>query len=290
MPQPSRREREDARRRETAAAGQRRRAGDRKKRILAGTIALVVLLSTVGAGIAATRGTTTSSATTSSTRPPTTTGSTLPTRNDYPATGIEPVPAVAGTTLTGPTPCPATDGSAERTTSFAEAPPMCIDTGRFYRAVVNTTAGPLTFQLNPRLAPQSTNAFVVLATYGYYDGQPIRRIEPTAWFEAGGRFADGAAPTGFEIPNEAPVAGQIFTAGTIAMIGENPTSGPDRGAFLVATFENAPTIDQGVSSFGILLDGASTLVAIDRLGSRDGLPARPVRIDSVTVTPGVPIP
>src|SRR5688572_5413942 len=32
-----------------------------------------------------------------------------------------------GASVTGDTPCPAADGSAERTTSFEKAPPMCID-------------------------------------------------------------------------------------------------------------------------------------------------------------------
>ena len=256
--------------------------------VIAAVIAVVVLLSTVAAGIAATRGTPTASSTTT-TSTPSITDTTRRSAADYPATGVAPVPAEAGAALTGPTPCPAADGSSPRTTSFEQPPPLCIDPTRFYSAVVTTTAGTMTFQLNPDRAPESVNAFVVLAGYGYYDGQPITRIEPTAWFEAGGLFADGTSADAFPIPDEVPAAGQIFTSGTIAMTGDG-TPGTNRGAFLVATFENAPAIDPGVTSFGIMLDGAATLAAIDRLGSQDGLPVRPVRIESVTVTAGAAIP
>ena len=35
-----------------------------------------------------------------------------------------------GAAITGETPCPAADGSAERTTAFAAAPPTCIDAAK----------------------------------------------------------------------------------------------------------------------------------------------------------------
>src|SRR5687767_9996477 len=40
----------------------------------------------------------------------------------------------AGAAITGDTPCPAADGSAERTTSFEKAPPTCIDPAKSYTA------------------------------------------------------------------------------------------------------------------------------------------------------------
>src|SRR5688500_13267605 len=38
----------------------------------------------------------------------------------------------AGATIDGPTPCPEADGSSERTTTFAEPPPTCIDPAKTY--------------------------------------------------------------------------------------------------------------------------------------------------------------
>src|SRR6478736_4018382 len=52
-----------------------------------------------------------------------------------------PTPAPVGASITGPTPCPAEDGSSPRVTGFAEAPARCIDPDSFYLATVTTTRG-----------------------------------------------------------------------------------------------------------------------------------------------------
>jgi cyclophilin family peptidyl-prolyl cis-trans isomerase len=280
-----RRRRAQHEQRRRTGAEERRRASRRRTRIVAAVVAGLVVLSTFAGVFATVRsdGETSASSTTSGV-PSTTT----PVTASYPATGAEPAPAAPGVALTGPTPCPPEDGSAPRTTQFAEPPPTCIDLGRFHTAVITTSAGPLTFQLNPSRAPETTNAFVVLARYHFYDGLPITRIRPRAWFEAGTTFA-GDGSWGFPIPDEVPPAGQIFTPGTIAMAGEPGQPGTNRGGLLVATLDQAPSISDEVTSFGILLDGAPTLAAIDRAASQDGLPTSTITIESVTVTPGPPL-
>ena len=47
----------------------------------------------------------------------------------------------AGAAITGETPCPPADGSAERTTSFEQAPPMCIDPAKTYTATLDDHRG-----------------------------------------------------------------------------------------------------------------------------------------------------
>jgi len=94
-----------------------------------------------------------------------------------------------GATIDGPTPCPPADGSAERTTSFSEAPPMCIDPAKDYTAVFDTTAGPITVELDAATNPATVNNFVVLARYHYYDDTAIFRADQS--FE----IIQGGAPT-----------------------------------------------------------------------------------------------
>ena len=135
------------------------------------------------------------------------------------------------------------------------------------------------------------NDFVVLARYHFYDGLAVTHIEPQGWFDVGLTLGGGQAATapGFTIPDEVPPQGQIFTAGTIAMTGTPGRPGTNRGALLFATFENAPNIDQGVTSFGIMLDGQSTLTAINAAASADGQPTEAITIRSITVTEAGPI-
>ncbi len=86
---------------------------------------------------------------------PTATGS------DAPAVDI--VLPGPGASVTGATPCPAADGSAERTTSFEDAPPMCIDPAKSYTATLTTTEGDIVIALDSTNAPITVNNFVVLA-------------------------------------------------------------------------------------------------------------------------------
>jgi cyclophilin family peptidyl-prolyl cis-trans isomerase len=224
--------------------------------------------------------------TSSSTAPPTTTDPALP------PTGATPIAAPMGGTLDGPTPCPAEDGSSPRITLFAQAPTTCIDPSYFYIATITTSVGEMTVQLNPRRAPQTVNAFVVLAGYHFYDGQPVTSVSSLASFTIGLDFTgpDAERAPGFTIPDEVPAQGQIFTPGTLAMSGTPGSPGTNRGQLLVATFQNAAGIDQGVTGFGIMLSGDEVLAAIDSLATQDGLPAEPVTITAVRVARSSAIP
>ena len=57
-----------------------------------------------------------------------------------------------GRSITGETPCPATDGSEERATSFESAPVNCLEDGKTYTAVVTTNKGEFSILLDPSKA------------------------------------------------------------------------------------------------------------------------------------------
>ncbi len=281
-PPNSRRQRELARQqaRATANAAARDRTR-RRQRLAAAILAVVIVLALLGAYIGASRSSDSSSG-------PTTTLPSGPTTSAIPPTGITPPPATPGGSLTGPTPCPAADGSSARITSFAEAPPMCIDTTHFQRAVISTTKGDLTVQLDAGRTPNTVNDFVVLSRYHFYDGQPVTDITNRKSFTVGLSFT--SPNTMFDIPNEIAPAGQIFTPGAIAMVGTGGVGSPSRGQFLIATFEQAADLDDRNTAFGTMLDGFDTLLAINALGSKSGQPTAVVTITGITITQGGLIP
>ena len=281
MPRPSsaRRRSEITRQKQAAAAESRARRDRRRKQILAGAVVVVVVLSTVGAFLGARS---------SSSSSPTTAVPTTTTTMAIPADGVTPEPAAPGATITGPTPCPAEDGSSPRTTSFAEAPPMCIDTGYFHTATITTTSGTMTVQLNPSQSPSSVNDFIVLARYHFYDGQPITSVAARAGFTIGTSFEGGGDTPGFAIAPEQPAGGIVFTPGSLAI---RPTSASGAGAQLVvSTFEAAPANDQDVNPLGIMLSGDELLTAVDALASQSGEPTAPVVIITITISRSSPIP
>ncbi len=71
----------------------------------------------------------------------------------------------------------ATMSVTARASLFTGAPAMVIDPTHTYQAVITTTKGKLTFNLDAADAPQSVNNFVVLAQMGYWDNFPINYVQ-----------------------------------------------------------------------------------------------------------------
>jgi cyclophilin family peptidyl-prolyl cis-trans isomerase len=95
-------------------------------------------------------------------------------------------PPPEGKTISGDTPCPAADGSSERTTKFEKAPPMCIDAAKTYKATIDTNVGLIKLTLDAKNMPGTTNNFVVLSRYKYYDGTALFRVDSSIDIIQGG--------------------------------------------------------------------------------------------------------
>ncbi len=272
-----RRQQQLARQKAQAASTARQQKDRRRKQLAAGAVAVIVVLSTLGAFLGSR----------SSSSKPTTT--TVPTSTTLQTNGITPPAAALGATLTGATPCPAEDGSSTRTTSFASAPSMCIETDHFYTATITTSKGPMTVQLNPRVSPQTVNTFIVLSRYHYYDGQPVISVRTRASFTIGMAFSGGTNQPGFAIPGEVPAKGTVFTPGALSMTLASASAGIG-GQLVVATFDQAPDNDQQVTPLGIMLSGDTTIAAINTLASQSGKPTSLVTIQSISIVRSGAIP
>jgi hypothetical protein len=208
-------------------------------------------------------------------------------RPDAPVAEVVDLPAPApGEALTGPTPCPAADGSSPRVTAFAEPPPTCTQAGSAYEAVVTTSAGVLRFQLDAATAPGAVNNLAVLAGYHFYDGQPITGAFARTAAVASIVF-DPPAPTpppGYGLPREGP-EDRAYVPGSLAFVPDTD-AGAYGAALAVLTFEGVADLPPGLTSFGVLdtgPDSAATLAALERAASADGTPTEVVTITSVAV-------
>lgn len=208
------------------------------------------------------------------------------------ATGAATDPtATSAATPTDPvattTECPPADGSAPRTTEFAQAPPMCIDPAKSYTAQIETSAGPLTIELDAAQAPLTVNNFVVLARYHFYDGITCHRAIPGFMVQCGDPEGTGSGGPGYAFADELPADG-AYQIGSVAMA----NSGPDTNGsqFFMITGEQGVALPPNYSLFGQITDGLdTTLVALDELGNPDPAangvpPVSPIEITSVTIT------
>ncbi len=194
-----------------------------------------------------------------------------------------------GGSVSGATKCPKTDGSEKRVTTFKQAPPMCIDASKTYTATFDTSEGVIDVKLDTKRTPKTTNNFVVLSRYKYYDGTPIFRTDPSIDIIQGGGPNNTSGP-GYTIDDE---GGKFsYTPGDLVMA---RSSGANSGGaqFFFATGDKTSLLDsQGTYvTFGHVTNDASlkVLQAIIALHKADnsgmgGAPSRTVTINSVIIT------
>jgi cyclophilin family peptidyl-prolyl cis-trans isomerase len=210
------------------------------------------------------------------------------------AAGDTTVPAtttttIAGRTITGKTPCPATDGTEVRAGAFEQAPPSCTDRGASYTAIVTTNLGEYTIELDADAAPRTVNNFVVLARYGYFDGTSCHRAIPGFMVQCGDPTGTGAGGPGYEFDDELPKAG-AYEIGSVAMANAGPDTNGSQ--FFVVTGEAGVSLPPSYTLFGRVTDGLDTTIpALDAAGNpapeSNGVPPlRPIVIQSVRIVEG----
>ena len=190
-----------------------------------------------------------------------------------------------GEQIEGDTKCPATDGTAVRTTNFTKAPPMCIDAKKSYTATFDTSEGAIEIALNTKKTPKTVNNFVTLSRYKYYDSSFIFRTDLNLDIIQGGGESNTDDP-GYTIEDEGN--GYKYTEGDIVMA---RTGAPNSagGQFFIVTGPNASALDsQGTYVvFGKISKGLDVAKAIIGLnagsGQLGGAPSRAVKIASVTI-------
>lgn len=220
-----------------------------------------------------------------------TTTTTEPATDDGGADDDEGSPEVVlpgqGASITGETPCPPADGSAERTTSFEQAPPMCIDPARTYTATIKTTEGDIVVELDAEGAPETVNNFVVLARYHYYDDVPFHRIIPGFMNQAGDPVGPvpGTGGPGYTIPDELPTGDDPYPTGTLAMANTGqPNSGG--GQWFITVEGGGDQLTPTYSAFGRVVEGQDVVDEINQHGdaATNGTPTKIVTITTIEIT------
>ncbi|HEX9775924.1 MAG TPA: peptidylprolyl isomerase [Actinomycetota bacterium] len=104
--------------------------------------------------------------------------------------------------------------------SFDAPPCRFIARDSKYIAILDTSAGEVTLQLEPRLADDTVNNFVFLALAGFYDGMRIHRVESDeehAFVQMGDPGGTGRGNAGYEIEAETPSPLARYVRGVVAM-------------------------------------------------------------------------
>ena len=162
------------------------------------------------------------------------------------------------------------------------------------KAVIATSLGQITIELNQEKAPQTVENFLAYVNSGFYDGTIFHRVIEGFMIQGGGMDKEmKTKPTNPSIENEAN-NGLSNLHGTIAMARtSNPHSATAQ--FFINTEDNRGLDFQseteqgwGYCVFGKVTDGIEVVIAIDekptttRNGHQD-VPEENVTIDKVTL-------
>lgn len=168
-----------------------------------------------------------------------------------------------------------------------DAPPeLVIDPARSYTAIMNTSCGEITIELDATQAPATVNSFVFLAREGFYDGLTFHRIVTDFVDQGGDPNGDGTGGPGYELPDEPPADG--YRAGEVFMANSGPgTSGSQ--FFITVNAESAEGLATTgpFSILGQVTNGLDVAEKINTFGNATGgAPSRTIYIFSVTIEEG----
>lgn len=190
-----------------------------------------------------------------------------------------------------PTACGADQPPAPAELSFEAAVDQGIAADAAVTAVLTTSCGNLTIQLDPAMAPETVNSFVFLANEGYFDGTPMHRILPEFVIQGGDPTGTGFGSPGYRPTDEFPPAGTTYDVGDVAMAN---SGGPNTAGsqFFIVLEENQLHVSFEFTKFGRLVGSEDTIAAIRsvplgfNIGGEASRPLESVYIESVDITIG----
>lgn len=151
--------------------------------------------------------------------------------------------------------------SETRKTSFSSAGQV-LESGKDYRAVVETSKGRLVLDLFQDDAPITVNNFVFLALHKYYDGIIFHRVLEDFMAQTGDPTGTGRGGPGYTFQDETNNGKRHDSKGILSMANAGPNT---NGSQFFITFIVTPWLDGKHTVFGKVLEGSDVLDALTRI-------------------------
>lgn len=190
-----------------------------------------------------------------------------------------------------PTACGGEIPPAPADLTFEAAEDQEIPDDAVVTAVLTTSCGDITLELDPSVAPETVNSFVFLAREGYFDGSPMHRVDPNFIIQGGDPTGTGVGGPGYAPTNEFPDPLATYDIGDVAMANAAGTAGSQ--FFIVLEENNLHLSGSQFTKFGSVVGSEDAIADIRAVplgfNNLDANPARPLEsiyIESVTITVG----
>lgn len=132
---------------------------------------------------------------------------------------------------------------------------MTFEAGKKYSAVIHTSKGDITCDLNHEKAPLGVTNFIQLSQGKFYDGLKFHRVEPGFVIQGGDPSGNGTGGPGYTIPGE---IGLPHVKGALAWARLGDEVNPQRrssGSQFYITLAPTPFLDGGYAVFGVTTAG-----------------------------------
>jgi len=145
-------------------------------------------------------------------------------------------------------------------------------------ATMQTTEGPITFELFDEDAPKTVENFRRLASDGFYDGLSFHRIIAEFMIQGGCPLGTGTGGPGYSFEDE--INPHKVVRGALAMANAGPNTNGSQ--FFIVTADACPWLDGKHTVFGQVTDGMDVVERLDAVPT-DGrdMPNEPVGIQSL---------
>jgi cyclophilin family peptidyl-prolyl cis-trans isomerase len=169
-----------------------------------------------------------------------------------------------------------------QTDETMKQPKMTIDKNKTYTALMKTTMGDITLELNAKQTPVTVNNFVYLAKKKFYDNVIFHRVIKGFMIQGGDPTGTGSGGPGYRFADE-KFDGE-YTRGTVAMANAGPNTNGSQ--FFIMHKDNP--LPKAYVIFGKVVKGIETVDAIAdapmQPGGEGSTPVDPVKILSVTIS------
>ncbi|HEV7679648.1 MAG TPA: peptidylprolyl isomerase [Candidatus Dormibacteraeota bacterium] len=140
---------------------------------------------------------------------------------------------------------------------YSAAPATQIDSSKLYLATIKTAKGSIVLCLQPKLAPNTVNNFVVLTRNHFFDGLTFHRVVANFVIQGGDPAGNGTGGPGYKFADE-PVQGN-YTPGAVAMANAGPNTNGSQ--FFICTADDT-SLPKSYSLFGNVSAGMDVVLKI----------------------------
>jgi cyclophilin family peptidyl-prolyl cis-trans isomerase len=164
-----------------------------------------------------------------------------------------------------------------------QKPEVTIDTSKIYKAVLKTTEGDISIELNAKDTPITVNNFIYLARNNFYNNTIFHRVLDGFMIQGGDPTGTGMGSPGYHFDDE-PFEGE-YLRGTVAMA----NSGPDTNGSQFFIMHADYALPHSYVIFGKVSEG---LAIVDKIATAEttfspngekSKPVSPAKINSIEI-------